>query len=521
MRLILVVLVTILCTLNFSEAYKLLIVFPIPGKSHSILGNAFVRHLLNAGHQVTYITPIPMKDVNPALRQINVETNKNCFAAEEVLDIQKLMRKEVDMKDIPTVFTMMFNIANATIQHENVQKLITDPTENFDAVIAEWMYSELYSGFSAVFNCPLIFFLSVSPHNMALSLIDQIPNPAYTADHIKSNTIPPFPFWTRVQELLTLLNWKIHRWWVNDRNVNSYDKAFKLAVMRRGRTLPPLEEMKYNASLIFGNSHISTADGTPLPRNLIEIGGYHIDSKVEPLPEDLKKILDDAKEGFIFFSMGSMLQSSKMPETIKSGLLKIFGQLKQKVIWKFELSVPDKPNNIFMLDWAPQQSILAHPKCVLFITHGGLLSTTEALHYRVPIIGIPMFADQFININRAAAKGIGRRVDLNYDTPKNLKLAIEEILGNSSYRDRVNELSYVYHDRAISPGAEITRWIHHVIKTKGAPHLRSPALLVPWYQKLYLDLIFLIIISNAIFSMTIIRLISYMKHDINLSKKQS
>ncbi|XP_013166097.1 PREDICTED: UDP-glucuronosyltransferase 2B1-like [Papilio xuthus] len=520
MRLMLI-LITTICLLNYSEANNLLVVFPIPGKSHSILGHAFVRHLLNAGHKVTYITPIPMKDVNPALRQINVESNKNCFAPEEVLDIQKLMRKEVDMKDMPTLFTMMFNIANATIQHENVQNLIQDPTEKFDAVIAEWMYSELYSGFSAVFNCPLMFFLSVSPHNMALSLIDGIPNPAYTADHIKSNTIPPFTLWSRVQELVTLLDWKIYTWWVNDRNVNSYDKAFKSAVVRRGRILPTLDEMKYNASLMFGNSHISTSDGIPLPRNFIEIGGYHIDGNIEPLSKDLKKILDEAKHGFIFFSMGSMLQSSKMPEAIKSGLAKIFGQLKQKVIWKFEGLLPDKPNNIFMLDWAPQQSILAHPNCVLFITHGGLLSTTEALHHRVPIIGIPMFADQFININRAAAKGIGKRVDLNYDTPKNLKLAIEEILGNSSYGDRINELNYIYHDRTTSPGAEITRWVQHVIKTKGAPHLRSPALLVPWYQKLYLDLIFLIIIIIVIFSIVIKRLIGYKKLNINVSKKRS
>ncbi|XP_013139437.1 PREDICTED: UDP-glucuronosyltransferase 2B1-like [Papilio polytes] len=520
MRVILIS-IFILCISSYSDTYKLLVVFPIPGKSHSILGNAFVRHLLNAGHEVTYITPIPMKDVNSKLRQINVESNRNYFAAEEVLDIQKLMRKEVDMKDMPTVFTMMFNIANATIHHENVQKVIHNPAEKFDAVIAEWMYSELYSGFSAVFNCPLIFFLSVSPHNMALSLIDQIPNPAYTADHVKSNSIPPFTFWTRVQELLTLFDWKIYRWWVNDRNIKSYDEAFKSAVTKRGRTLPPLDEIKYNASLIFGNSHISTADGVPLPRNLVEIGGYHISSNVEALPKDLKKILDEAKHGFIFFSMGSMLQSSKMPEEIKTGLIKIFSQLKQTVIWKFEVSLPDKPKNIFIIDWAPQQSILAHPNCVLFITHGGLLSTTEALHYKVPIIGIPMFADQFININRAVAKGIAKRVDLNYNTPTNLKLAIEEILENSSYRDRVNELSFVYHDRVISPGAEITRWVDHVIKTKGAPHLRSPALLVPWYQKLYLDLVFLIIIVVSVFYISIKRLIMKNRRDVTLSKKRS
>lgn len=31
-----------------------------------------------------------------------------------------------------------------------------------------------------------------------------------------------------------------------------------------------------------------------------------------------------------------------------------------------------------------------------------------------------------------------------------------------------------------------------MIRTGGAPHLRSPALMMPWYQKMYLDLLVVI-----------------------------
>lgn len=34
------------------DAYKILVIFPMPGKSHGILGDGVVRHLLNAGHEV-------------------------------------------------------------------------------------------------------------------------------------------------------------------------------------------------------------------------------------------------------------------------------------------------------------------------------------------------------------------------------------------------------------------------------------------------------------------------------------
>lgn len=78
----------------------------------------------------------------------------------------------------------------------------------------------------------------------------------------------------------------------------------------------------------------------------------------------------------------------------------------------------------------PNVLISAHPNCVLFITHGGLLSTTETVFLGVPVIGMPMFADQFYNVDAAVAKGYAKRVDLNYDTAKHLKAAINEILGN-------------------------------------------------------------------------------------------
>ena len=50
---------------------------------------------------------------------------------------------------------------------------------------------------------------------------------------------------------------------------------------------------------------------------------------------------------------------------------------------------------------------VAHPNIRLFITHGGLLSTQETMQRGVPLLGIPIFGDQSLNMNRAAAAGCG------------------------------------------------------------------------------------------------------------------
>lgn len=72
----------------------------------------------------------------------------------------------------------------------------------------------------------------------------------------------------------------------------------------------------------------------------------------------------------------------------------------------------------------------AHPNCVIFISHGGLLSTTEAISSGKPIIGIPVFGDQFINVKRSVIKGFALKVDLTYNVAKDLNVAIKEMSSN-------------------------------------------------------------------------------------------
>lgn len=121
---------------------------------------------------------------------------------------------------------------------------------------------------------------------------------------------------------------------------------------------PHLTELLYNTSLVLLNSHISTNQPIPLLPNMIEVGGYHISPQKE-LPNDLKTYLDDAKDGVIFFSLGSFFKSSNLPETTRRDILDVFGNLKQKVLWKFEDETIGKlPSNVMVRKWLPQQDIL-------------------------------------------------------------------------------------------------------------------------------------------------------------------
>jgi glucuronosyltransferase len=159
----------------------------------------------------------------------------------------------------------------------------------------------------------------------------------------------------------------------------------------------------------------------------------HINPKI--YIQDIQQFLDGAgKEGFIFFSMGSLLQGSQMPASFRKSILSTFSKLKQRVLWKFETeAMEDLPPNVKLTKWAPQQDILGHKNIRLFITHSGLLSTQEAVYHGVPILGIPILADQFVNIQQAVDRGYGLEQNFRTLTEKSFTKSINTMLTDPRY----------------------------------------------------------------------------------------
>lgn len=76
----------------------------------------------------------------------------------------------------------------------------------------------------------------------------------------------------------------------------------------------------------------------------------------------------------------------------------------------------------------------AHKNTKVFITHGGLMGTQEALYYGIPIIGIPLFADQPRNIEAFVAKNMAIKLPLDKISEQTLDDALHTIFRDSKYR---------------------------------------------------------------------------------------
>jgi MGT family glycosyltransferase len=106
-------------------------------------------------------------------------------------------------------------------------------------------------------------------------------------------------------------------------------------------------------------------------------------------------------------------------------------------------ALPDVPENVHVESWVPQQDVLAHASAA--VVHGGSGSTLGALAAGVPLVVIPLFADQPQNARRVAEVGAGLAIEPNREdipaTIPPLRAAIETVLSEPSYDERADALA--------------------------------------------------------------------------------
>jgi len=86
-------------------------------------------------------------------------------------------------------------------------------------------------------------------------------------------------------------------------------------------------------------------------------------------------------------------------------------------------------------EFLPQPSIL--PQCDLLITHGGNNTTCEGFHFGLPMIGLPLFWDQYDNAQRLQEAGYGRRLPTYDWTAERLVGAVDELLAAEDLASRM------------------------------------------------------------------------------------
>lgn len=367
----------------------------------------------------------------------------------------------------------------AVIKNPQVQQLLKEAT--FDLVILEAVNTDVWYGFGAHFQAPIIGISSYGTDAIIDDIMGNI-SPFNYVPLMATGFTEDMTFTQRIFNLFGKLLELSHNRLVHLPRQQHILEQYMPHIKQDVWTL------RRNVSLFLLNQHFSLNLPRPYVPNMVEVGGFQIQHKSKALPKEIEDFLESTPQDAIYFSMGSNIKSKDFSPEILQLFNKVFAQLPYRILWKFENpSLQGKPDNVFISSWFPQGDVLAHPRIKLFISHGGLLSTFEATYHGKPILGLPFFFDQQMNVNKAQQKGYARRLDVASLTEQQLKENILEMMTNPSYIKKAKEISIRYHDQPIKPIDLAIYWVEYVMRHKGALHLRNPAHNMNYFQKHGID----------------------------------
>ena len=121
----------------------------------------------------------------------------------------------------------------------------------------------------------------------------------------------------------------------------------------------------------------------------------------KPLPLDddgVAEFVNNADNGFIFISLGTQA-AFEMKRTLM--IRDAVESLNMRVVWKItgqstakEKEMLTRSGRVKLVDWVSQNDILGHPNIRAFFSHVGRHSLEEAAFHGVPLLIMPLFADQ-------------------------------------------------------------------------------------------------------------------------------
>ncbi|CAI6351195.1 unnamed protein product [Macrosiphum euphorbiae] len=477
------------------EASRILAIETIAGKSHWNFMSSLLRSLTDAGHTVTVFTPFPDGD---RVNYTEVDTSRE-FPMKLDMDVMQTIQDYRDpfkLTNIMSVLTRFY--CDALYGNRKLTDLIASGArDRYDLLLMEPLGFDCVSYLADSLGLPVIYAIPSPMITFAERLFTgHVSNPACVSNMFASHAVPD----TFVQRFTNtaLLTYSMAK--------TKYDQLVTLFTDPRPYELAPT----VNPSIIFQNGHYVTESPRPITPNVIYVGGIHL-KPTKKIPKDILDFIEDSPQGVIFFTFGSTIKVSSLPGHIEKSFKEAFADIPQRVLWKYEGEMKDKPKNVMTRKWFPQRDILLHPKVKLFISHGGMSGVYEAVDGGVPVLGFPVFYDQPRNIENLVLNGMAISMDLLSTTKEKLSNAISELINDEKYVKNAKIASNRFKDRPMTPQQSVVYWTEYVIRHKGAPHLKSHALNLTWYQYLLLDIIAVVLIFVSLVTFVVFKVFKCIK----------
>lgn len=476
-----------------SQGGRILLV-SVPGRSHvhylAIAGRAMVER----GHEVHILMPIPPGENSKDFSNLigpSITIHKLSEGREDQFHDEEAM---VEKFNLITYYSHKFKIPNSFMFRAMGVMIgsLCDTILGDEALFAKFQKLEfdiaMIDGFPGL-RCQYVLLHRLGIPYVSLTTQYEpwqfgIPAlPSFVPLALEHDFSEQMSFIQRVRNFLSFIEWQTiplvmanSGWYTT---TYAPDKPYKSPT-----------QLAAESSIWFINTDIAIDYPRPSLPHVIEVGGLTTKAPSKPLPKDFQTFMDNSgDDGVILVSFGS---TPGFPDQVEKLIHDTVLKLNRHVIWKTSQHNLTGPT-VITNKWIPQNEILAHPKIKLFVTHGGNNGQFESLYHAVPMVVIPLFGDQFYNSQRIQYKGYGVVKEAFGTTVDELLEAINEVANNAIYKENIEKGSKVYKSHSMNPRERIVYWMEHVMEF-GAGHLHSYSLVMPWYQYWMIDiLIFLFV----------------------------
>ncbi|CAH2090414.1 unnamed protein product [Euphydryas editha] len=469
------------------SALNILGIFPYHGKSHFIVFKVYLEELAKRGHNVTVISHFPQAD--PPERYHDISLAGSLDSIEDNLPFH---RSFLTLLEIGLSLTNSGNDnCKVLLANKDVQNIVKQK-QKFDVIVIEQFNSDCALGIAYKLQVPVV---GISSHVLMPWHYNRfgIPsNPSFVPFHFSEGGTKPTLMQKLERTVLDVYFKTIYYFFSQRRNQQTLAQYYD--------DIPPLENLARDIKFLFLYHNFILTGSRLFPANVIEVGGYHV-TEAKPLSGDLLKFVEEAEHGVIYISFGSVVRSSTMPDDKLNAMLGAIAEMPQRFIWKWEekIMLMDK-NKLYLSSWLPQVDILGHPKTLAFLSHAGMGGTTEALHFGVPIVAMPVCGDQPSNAAAIEENGLGVQLQIRDLTKENLIAAFKKVL-DSKFRDKVKLLSKAWHDRPMPPLDTAIYWTEYAARYSNLT-FRTPAADLPFYEYYNFDVVavYVILLVSIIYT---------------------
>ncbi|XP_032679120.1 UDP-glucuronosyltransferase 2A3-like isoform X2 [Odontomachus brunneus] len=433
MKVLSILLVILVTCDQIANGYRILGLFPLHGPSHWVMMQPLMKGLAQRGHQVDVVSHFPQKKSIPNYTDISIlgsmhATRNNISAAEASTFSGFSMAHLTDMAG-----TQICEL----LSHPAIQNLIKNPPQDppYDILITEVFMAPCFLAFGRHLKIPIVATVTSVFHDWLNELSGNVANPSFIPG-LFSTYGQHMNFEERLLNFLMshMISAQIH-----------YYTSFQVEYVKKhfGIKDASIMDLYGDISLYLVNSHPALHGIRPYTSAIVEVGGLHVKDDVDPLSPEVQKWLDESTNGCVYFTFGSMVRIETFPKELIEAFYMSFKKIApvrvlMKVAKKEDL-LPGLPSNVMTQSWFPQIAVLKHKNVRAFITHGGLMGTQEAINYEVPMIGIPLFGDQSVNIKSYVKKKVAISLNsIKNVTEEKLTSALNSILNDPTYRENVS-----------------------------------------------------------------------------------